>query len=99
MPLSASATSHCRIGHGLTSLTEFGDSYARKARIYPALLTVLPIGVTATGVFLKSPPWWGSIAALATFSGVFFFGAVVGRTRGKEKEESLFQSWGGPPST
>jgi len=67
----------------LFDLSKF-DEYNRRARIYPALLVLLPI---IMGIIVLA--WAGTGYFLANFA----------RDRGKQKEPYLFKLWGGKPST
>lgn len=77
------------------------DEYSRSARLLPALLIYLPVGV-AIGA-------WASIAgtslvlsgviAIASTGGLASLLAQFGRDRGQRKEAELYAIWGGKPST
>lgn len=84
---------------GLNLLEKITDNYERKARLYPALLLVMPILAMASGVYgvelqLKA----AGVGLLAAF-GVFYLAASIVREFGKRVEESLFSDWGGKPTT
>lgn len=74
------------------------DPYNRRARLQPALLALLPVGIVALIFF----PGLESKAATLVGVAAYFGGATwltqVGRARGKRQESKLFQSWGGMPS-
>lgn len=76
-----------------------GDEYERKARVYPALLTVAPMSITAVVFGITSAKWWQTVASLAVASGFWFLAAQVGRTPGKRLEPELWKTWGGAPTT
>ena len=75
------------------------DQYTWKARIQPALLTVLPLGVL---LFIWMP---GDSLATGGLSGIIGTGggtallAQIGRDRGSKKQSALWESWEGPPTT
>ena len=77
------------------------DEYARQARLMPALLIYLPLGVAigawasiaGTSLILTGILTVGSTLGLASLLGQF------GRDRGKRKEAELYERWGGKPST
>jgi hypothetical protein len=75
------------------------DSYSRQARLYPALLTLLP------GIFLAITWIPGvlnagqTIIAIVAGCGFLYFLADLARTRGKRLEASLLKEWGGWPTT
>ncbi len=63
------------------------DSYDRKARLYPALLVIVPLALTVGS----------GGAALASCGGVFLM-TQLARDAGKRREAALFESWDGVPS-
>jgi hypothetical protein len=74
------------------------DKYSLHARVYPMLLTLLPIfilGVTYSIDFQNL--WHIGISALVVSSLTFLF-SQLGRDQGKKKEAKLWLSWGGPPT-
>ncbi|MGI4831411.1 MAG: hypothetical protein ACRYFU_25005, partial [Janthinobacterium lividum] len=74
------------------------DSYDRKARLYPALLVVLPLALTiGAAASLKLPAIESAGAALASCGGAFLL-TQLARDAGKRKEDGLFKQWGGMPS-
>lgn len=76
-----------------------GDAYTRRARVYPALLVVLPLTTTGILFGITALPWWSSVSALVVGSGLWVLLAEVGRHLGKKKEPALFKVWTGPPTT
>lgn len=77
----------------------FVDPYDRKARLCPALLTLL---APAIAFMLVAPNLFDQfkiMAALAITFGVLMFLSSVGRDGGKRKEPGLFKGWGGIPTT
>lgn len=82
----------------MTNLGVF-DHYSLRARLQPALLTLLPaaIGVIAwTGTGVK---WQSALWALFGTAGGTYFLAICARNIGKQIEPKLWESWGGAPST
>lgn len=75
------------------------DTYTRRARIYPALIAVLPVTLTAVLLGMMTMPWWSAISALVIGSGLWVLLAQVGRHIGKRREDELFRLWGGAPTT
>ncbi len=77
---------------------DFSSEYARNARLKPALLTSLPVGLLALGYGLKSSvllaAFYGPLAAV----GFTYLLAHLTRDLGVRKQEELFRSWGGKPS-
>jgi hypothetical protein len=75
------------------------DHYSFRARLQPALLTLLPaeIGIfawTGPGVKWQSALW----TLFGTLGGTFFL-AILARNLGKQIEPGLWLSWGGSPTT
>lgn len=74
------------------------DPYERKARLYPALLLLTPVVVTAVGISSISFSVVKSLAATGATLGGLFFLSQFARDFGKRLEKSLFEHWGGMPS-
>src|SRR5258708_1403854 len=75
------------------------DHYSFRARLQPALLTLLP---AALGVFAWTGPgekWVSALWTLFGTAGGTYFLAMVARNRGKQIEPALWRSWGGAPTT
>lgn len=84
---------------GLDLFEKIANTYERKARLYPALLMLVPIIVMVAGVYgvaleLKA----ATIGLLASF-GIFYLAASIVRELGKRIEGALFEEWGGKPTT
>ena len=82
----------------LNILTSLLDPYSRKARLQPALLSLLP---ALFGLLLLIPEFqtiWAAVGGLLVFSGGATLLTHLGRDRGKALESKLFQAWGGKPS-
>jgi hypothetical protein len=75
------------------------DAYTRRARLQPALLAVLPVGIAVLAWFPKGFTEWGIFAGLLTSAGGTAFLARLARIRGKKLEPRLFELWGGKPTT
>ena len=75
------------------------DSYTWYARVIPVFIVLLPLGISAAVWF----PGEDILAKIGTITLAPFalaaLAAQFGRRRGKEKEKSLWQSWGGAPTT
>jgi hypothetical protein len=75
------------------------DHYSFRARLQPALLTVLPLAIA---VFAWTGPGDKMVSALWTLAGtagVTYFLAIIARKPGKQLEPQLWASWGGAPTT
>lgn len=77
----------------------FVDPYAFRARIQPALIVVLPLGLLVL-VILSAQPLL--VTALFGFLGATVGGTVLvahlGRERGYRKQFELWERWGGRPT-
>jgi hypothetical protein len=82
----------------LTDIIKLFDGYSRVARLYPAVLTLLPAVLTAA---LTIDADLGSrvLASVIAASAVATLLANVARSRGKALEVELLLQWGGWPST
>jgi hypothetical protein len=75
------------------------DQYSFRARLQPALLTLLP---AAIAIFAWTGPgvkWQSALWTLFGTAGGTYFLAVLARNLGKKLEPGLWQSWGGAPTT
>jgi hypothetical protein len=82
----------------MPGIENFANPYDRRAKLYPMVLTLLPL---AFGIAAWSPPEYhlqgvfgSTIVAIAVSS----FLTQLARDQGKRKEPSLFRMWGGRPS-
>lgn len=82
----------------MTDITKLTDPYERKARLYPALLCILPIAVAISVSFpVIYSTLSGLVALVAAFGGLQLLSHLA-RDRGKKLENRLFNEWGGRPS-
>ena len=81
-------------------LFALSDRYERKARLLPGLLLAAGPALTAGALLHELSAWYTAVGAAV---GVEFLAAIVlghySRARGRAVEESLWASWGGPPTT
>nr|ART37969.1 F37 [uncultured bacterium] len=85
----------------MEALLKLFDGYSRKARLYPALLSLAPIvwtALLACGVAPGNIAAEGLIALVVTLGGTYLL-ANLARSRGKLLEERLKETWGGWPTT
>lgn len=77
------------------------DPYSRQARLYPALLTLLPAIalIVALVPALLGAGVGGELLAFATSCGAVFLLADISRALGKRIEPRLLFDWGGWPTT
>jgi hypothetical protein len=87
-----------RVPWNMANLNLF-DHYALRARLQPALITLLPL---ALGVFAWSEPggrWMTTLWTVLGTSGATYLVAIIARNRGEAIEGGLWDSWGGSPTT
>jgi hypothetical protein len=75
------------------------DSYSLQARLCPALLVAMPVGLAIVAWFPAQFVGWGPLVSITTTCGFGVLLAHFGRDAGKRKEPWLFQQWGGKPTT
>jgi hypothetical protein len=85
---------------GLKEMIEkFSNPYERKARLWPALLTLLPVIVLVSVLYAPFASLAANTVSLAVSCGALYLLANIAREYGKRLEPKLFESWGGMPST
>ncbi|MCJ7424620.1 hypothetical protein MUP01_10190 [Candidatus Bathyarchaeota archaeon] len=83
----------------LKLLQELGDWYTRQARVFPALLVVFPIALIIVVWF---PGHYQGLGLATGALSWLLLTALVSqfvRDAGKAREGSLFEKWGGTPTT
>jgi hypothetical protein len=81
------------------ALARLADAYTVRARLLPALIAALPLGIATLAWFPTGILGWGAVWALIVWSGGTVLLAEIGRDAGRRKEPGLFASWGGKPTT
>jgi len=81
------------------AFARLADAYTVRARLLPALITALPLGIATLAWFPTGILGWGAVWALIVWSGGTVLLAEVGRDAGRRKEPGLFASWCGKPTT
>ncbi|WP_017936127.1 hypothetical protein [Nocardioides sp. Iso805N] len=81
----------------MSGVGDLFDSYALRARVYPALLAAAPVAAIVVVVWPHSPAQ--ALWALAVAVGAVYFLASWVRDRGKRLEKQLVDEWGGMPTT
>lgn len=84
--------------------SDFGnlfDGYNRQARLYPSLLSIIPLLLAIFSIFpeLIGSHIAASIVTITSSCGILYFMSTVARTRGKKIETRLLKEWGGWPTT
>lgn len=75
------------------------DPYDRQARLYPALLCLLPLFALVTLLYAPNVSALTGVVTLAVSCGGLFLMTNICRELGKRLEERLFNEWGGKPTT
>jgi hypothetical protein len=75
------------------------EPYERKARLYPALLTLLPLLATIMLIHAPQSSSLNLTVTIAVSCGSLYLLTNLSREFGKRVEERLFREWGGKPST
>lgn len=82
----------------MSNLGELFDGYGVRARLMPALLTLLPL---VLGLFAWTGPgvlWMSALWTLFGTTGATFALAMISRNLGREVQPRLWRSWGGSPT-
>ena len=85
----------------MIDISSLFDDYNRQARVYPALLSLLPLLITTFAWFpdLLISNWSSTLVTLACSCGLLYLLATFARTYGKRVEVRLLKAWGGWPTT
>lgn len=75
------------------------DVYTLRARVYPGLLALLPLGITYAAAFPKQVTSLTSLGPLLLAAGALYLLSQFIRQAGKAKEPVLWRKWGGKPTT
>jgi hypothetical protein len=75
------------------------DPYDRQARLYPALLCLLPLLALIVLLYAPNVSALTGVVSLAVSCGGLFLMTNICREMGKRLEERLFSEWGGKPTT
>ena len=75
------------------------DPYERQARLYPALLALLPLLVMVMLLYGPKASALTSVVTIAVSCGGLYLMTNLCRELGKRMEEGLFREWGGKPTT
>lgn len=75
------------------------DHYAWRARLQPALVTLLPLAAAAFACVQPAVGWIPALWSFLGTTGFTYFLATTARNRGKAIEPALWRFWGGAPTT
>ena len=74
------------------------DTYEFRTRLQPLLLVAMPMAL-ATMVFFDDFSILQLLSGVLAYLGFTSFLSQVARDQGKQREQSLFENWGGKPTT
>ena len=77
----------------------FFDPYTLRARIQPALVVALPLGLLLFTLLPGQPIFVTAFFGILSTVGGTAVAAQLGRELGRRREPNLWKSWGGPPTT
>src|SRR5271163_4898840 len=75
------------------------DPYDRQARLYPALLCLLPLMALVALLYAPNVSALTGVVTLAVSCGGLFLTTNICREMGKRLEGRLYREWGGKPTT
>jgi hypothetical protein len=75
------------------------DPYDRQARLYPALLCLLPLLALVALLYAPNVSALTGVVTLAVSCGGLFLMTNICREMGKRLEDRLYREWGGKPTT
>lgn len=79
-------------------LGQVTDPYERQARLFPALIAISPFLVMIFALYQDQLSKFHTLVFVLLSGGGLFLLSELARRRGKMKEKSLWDSWGGAPS-
>lgn len=80
-------------------VAKVADPYDRQARLYPALLCLLPALALVAVLYQPNTSAFTSVVTIAVSCGGLFLMTNISREMGKRLEEKLYREWGGKPTT
>jgi hypothetical protein len=80
-------------------VSKVADPYERPARLYPALLALLPLFVMMMLLYGPKASALSSSATIGASCGGLYLLTNLCREMGKRLEEKLYREWGGKPTT
>jgi hypothetical protein len=75
------------------------DPYDRQARLYPALLCLLPLLALVALLYAPNASALTGVVAIAVSCGGLYLMTNICREMGKRLEDKLYREWGGKPTT
>lgn len=86
-------------GGGKGAGFDISNPYVWRARLQPAMIVALPVGLAVLAWSPGGVAGWGVVWSFFVFCGGTALMAQVARDRGKTREFWLFKRWGGKPTT
>lgn len=83
----------------MSDILSIFSHYELKARMFPALLTILPFGLSILIWYPELISIESSVLIILVLMASLFFLAKMAREQGKKVQSKLLQEWGGFPST
>lgn len=80
-------------------VAKVADPYDRQARLYPALLCLLPVLALVAVLYAPNTSALTRVVTIAVSCGGLFLITNICREMGKRLEEKLYREWGGKPTT
>ena len=88
------------LAHGIDKVSKLvPDAYDRPARLYPGLIALSPLPVMILCVYARHEALVSSLIALAASCGCAYAMMRIVRNAGQRLQVSLFDAWGGAPTT
>ena len=75
------------------------DSYSIPARLFPAVLVMLPVGFAVAELFPQELIVWGAGSGVVSTTGLAFLMTELVRSRGRALQERLYDELGAKPTT
>ena len=75
------------------------DSYSFRARFLPAVLVLAPVVAASAAWLPLESPAWKALASVGALAAAAVLLSHLARDMGKKKQDGLWKSWGGSPST
>lgn len=75
------------------------NSYNLKARVYPVILSLIPIIIIGFIYSLQLQSYYQILVSFGVTTALYFLFSQLGRDKGKALEKEMWKKWGGTPST
>lgn len=75
------------------------NSYNLKARVYPVILTIVPIIIIGIAYSLHLKSYYQLLSSFGVTTASYFLLSQLGRDKGKAIEKEMWKKWNGAPTT